>query len=558
MRRCVLLLCLILLGGPALAQLGDLGVDPLRVESGCRPLGMGEAFTGLADDNNAIFYNPGGLAWAKGISFNFKDLDNIAALQAYPIGNGSSLGLAIVNEKLTINGGAAASSSSVVLLSYGTKLGFIPSLYQAAVWQRVGIGLSVKALAGETLRRSGALDRTATGWDIDLGILYKGTDWWSVGATGQNILPAKALGGGEFVWDAGSSEGIPAALKIGGSVKLAGDISSPYFIEGQELTLAGELEFSRTYSSLLRLGGEWGFDKKYFLRAGLAQEWRPTGVGANLSLGAGTRLDEWGADLAFYHDPLRDENTTAFSVSYYPKEWIVIRNLDVQRPSIELETALEKISLQDNAISREDRIEVSGRVKAGVDVYINGLRAATDADSNFRVIVPLQLAKNLIVVEARFEGEKKAWTYKVLREAKVEVAEEKALQREAAKAVTTEQKQAVEQKTAVVVAKRQKVEELVTLGVIEVTPEAEFKLEASITRGELAAWLAKSADLRLPRPLKDVTPDVKKDHPQAAFIKVVIDLKLMTTFPDGTFRPDSAVSREEGERLFKALGISQK
>ncbi|HVN66855.1 MAG TPA: hypothetical protein VMT55_00660, partial [Candidatus Sulfotelmatobacter sp.] len=253
MKRCALLLCLILLGGPALAQFGELGVDPLRVEVGCRPLGMGAAFTGLADDNNAIFYNPGGLAWAKGITLNFSDLDNIAALQAYPTGTGASFGLAIVNDKLAINGGAVDSSSSVVLLSYGTKLGFIPALYKSEAWQRVGIGLSVKSLAGETLRRTGALDRTATGWDMDLGVLYKGTDWWNIGVTGQNILPAKALGGGEFVWDAGSSEGIPAALKIGGSAKVVGDITSPYFIEGQELTLAGEIEFSRTRSPLLRL-----------------------------------------------------------------------------------------------------------------------------------------------------------------------------------------------------------------------------------------------------------------------------------------------------------------
>ena len=35
---------------------------------GARPLAMGGAFVGLADDGNALFYNPAGLAWEKGFS----------------------------------------------------------------------------------------------------------------------------------------------------------------------------------------------------------------------------------------------------------------------------------------------------------------------------------------------------------------------------------------------------------------------------------------------------------------------------------------------------------
>ena len=43
------------------ASLFDLGM-------GARPLGIGGAFVGLADDGNALFYNPAGLAWAEGLS----------------------------------------------------------------------------------------------------------------------------------------------------------------------------------------------------------------------------------------------------------------------------------------------------------------------------------------------------------------------------------------------------------------------------------------------------------------------------------------------------------
>jgi len=48
---------------PAQAGVGSSsGVDFLRLGGGARPLGLGEAFVGQADDASAIFYNPAGLA----------------------------------------------------------------------------------------------------------------------------------------------------------------------------------------------------------------------------------------------------------------------------------------------------------------------------------------------------------------------------------------------------------------------------------------------------------------------------------------------------------------
>src|SRR5262249_10846569 len=40
------------------------------LESGARPLGLGNAFTGLADDANAITYNPAGLGFQRRASFS--------------------------------------------------------------------------------------------------------------------------------------------------------------------------------------------------------------------------------------------------------------------------------------------------------------------------------------------------------------------------------------------------------------------------------------------------------------------------------------------------------
>ncbi|MCU0640910.1 MAG: S-layer homology domain-containing protein [Candidatus Margulisbacteria bacterium] len=562
MRRYAAALLLILFcSWPVAGELAEIGVNPLRLEIAGRPLGLGAAFTGLADDVNSALYNPGGLAWVKGISLTFKDFDNMTALQAYPTGFGSSFGLAVISQTINgipISGGSASSNSNVVILAYGTKLSFLPVLYQNPAWQRVGVGFAVKGLLGETLRRTGVPDRSATGWDIDLGILYKATDWWSIGLSGQNILPAKALGGGTIYWDQGIEEGVPATLKLGASAKVIGDLQSPVFMEGRELTLAGELDYNSGGSFLFRLGGEWGVDKTWFLRTGFLQQQKAGGTTAGLNFGAGYRNESWGADVTLARDPLREESQLYFSLLYFPKDWIVLKRLDVDKPSLYLESALEKISLEDNIVTYDDRIEVFGRVKPGVEVYVNNLRAATDSNNNFKVVVPLQYEKNLIVVEARYEGDKKSWKYKVLRKAAIKLAEESEVQRELQRAKDEAAREALRKKEAELAVRRNKIEELVTLGVIEVSAEAEFRLDASITRGELASWLAKSTGNRIPKVEQDVYPDVLKDNPLAPYIKAVSDWRLMAPFPDGYFRPNTPVSKEEGERLFQILKKAQR
>jgi hypothetical protein len=540
MKRLLYILLFFLVCYPAGGELVELGINPLRLEMGARPLGMGAAFVGLADDVNAVIYNPAGLAWVKGVALTVRDFENLTALQAYPTGNNSSLGLAVVNSRVSdvpFSGGLASSNSNVVLLSYGTKLSLLPMLYKQDLFQRIGVGLSLKGLLGETLRRTGQRDLSATGWDMDLGVLWKGADWWSAGFSAQNFLPAKALGGGEIKWNLATAEGIPASAKLAASARIIGDLGTPVFMEGKELTLGGELDLSGSSPALLRLGGEWGFNRTYFIRAGIMQQWKTEAVVTSLNYGLGFRSEEWGAEMAGYREPLRDEFMVYFSVLYFPRDWVVVRKLDVEKPGVVLETALEKISLEDNIVTYDDKIEVVGKVKPGVEVYVNELHAATSDDNTFRVVVPLQMEKNLIVVEARYEGEKKSWKYKVLRKARVSVAGGKREE---------------------LAARRQRVEELVTLGVIEVSPEAEFKLDASITRGELATWLAKASGLRLPRVEKDLFSDVKRDHPLAPYIKAVVDWNLLQPFPDGTFRPEAPVSKEEGEKLFRLLKKAQR
>jgi primosomal protein N' len=247
---------------------------------------------------------------------------------------------------------------------------------------------------------------------------------------------------------------------------------------------------------------------------------------------------------------LRDERNTYFSILYFPQEWVVVKKLDVEKPVL-VGKSLQKISQRDDYITYDDQLQVTGKVKPGVEIYVNDLPAALDTDNYFATTVPLQLEKNLIKVEVFFQSEKKSWTFKVLRKIKVQVIEEKVLQEELKRAVTSEEKEKLLQASQQVEEKKEKIEALATLGVIEVTPEAEYRLNAGITRGELVTWLVKAANLTLSEVKNDLYKDIPKNHPLAPYIKAVTDLNLLKPFPDGTFRPKALVTKQEGDEIFQ-------
>ena len=117
------------------------GVDAmphLRLGAGARSIGMGGAFTAIADDATATVWNPAGLGSAADLSINFStqqlDLDrshNFIALTK-ALGSAGSIGLAVTNagvsgisqyDKNERYGGQFDYSANAYSLSYGIGLG---------------------------------------------------------------------------------------------------------------------------------------------------------------------------------------------------------------------------------------------------------------------------------------------------------------------------------------------------------------------------------------------------------------------------------------------------
>jgi len=119
-------------------DVGTTGAQFLKIGAGARPVGMGEAFTGVADDVNAIAWNPAGLAFLTRPEFTamhsqwFQDTDYEFAAGVYPTAWGTfGIGASTLNidkiEKRTADtetpDSTFESSDGAYLLSYSRTMG---------------------------------------------------------------------------------------------------------------------------------------------------------------------------------------------------------------------------------------------------------------------------------------------------------------------------------------------------------------------------------------------------------------------------------------------------
>lgn len=95
---------------PAWAGRSDVGTSGavfLKLNAGARPVAMGEAFAGVADDVNAIFFNPAGPARLQKVEFTaqygswFQSIGYNALAIAYPVPSIGTFGVGVVNLDVT-------------------------------------------------------------------------------------------------------------------------------------------------------------------------------------------------------------------------------------------------------------------------------------------------------------------------------------------------------------------------------------------------------------------------------------------------------------------------
>lgn len=255
-RKCPKLLCgliplffLIL----AVTPVSFAGVDAmphLRLGAGARSIGMGGAFTAIADDATATVWNPAGLGSAADLSLNFStqqlDLDRshnfIAVTKA--LGSAGSIGLAVTNAGVSgiqqydareRYGGTFNYSANAYSLSYGIGLG------------NFGIGLTGRMLA-DNFGAEGVESQSGFG-GVDVGLMGHALHI----DVGEEKVPTFHYGiAAKYLGAALGEDTVPMVISVGAAYNL---------YMGNVVTFAADLEQEMVNldesATSLRLGAEY-------------------------------------------------------------------------------------------------------------------------------------------------------------------------------------------------------------------------------------------------------------------------------------------------------------
>lgn len=237
----------------AVSPVSFAGVDAmphLRLGAGARSIGMGGAFTAIADDATATVWNPAGLGSAADLSLNFStqqlDLDrshNFIALTK-SLGSAGSIGLAVTNagvgdiQQYDANeryGGTFNYSVNAYSLSYGIGIG------------NFGIGLTGRML----------MDSFGTA-DVDSASGFGGVDVGLMGHAlhidvGEEKVPTFHYGvAAKYLGAALGEDTVPMVISVGAAYNL---------YMGNVVTFAADLEQEMVNldesATSLRLGAEY-------------------------------------------------------------------------------------------------------------------------------------------------------------------------------------------------------------------------------------------------------------------------------------------------------------
>lgn len=213
---------------PAFSAFEDLGF-------GARAPGMGDAFTGVADDVSALYYNPAGLS----------NVERVKALASHSLfytglSDGSNLGLSAAAAAVPVSGGRNGTlglayqqfSLSGVYYENTGQVSWGYRFEKQSKYEKFSVGGSLKYLShgftrlDETynavesnLGQNGATDPVLAGansksaLDADVGALYRLTKRWTLGAAVLNALQANV----SFT-DSGKDR-VPMKTRAGASYK---------------------------------------------------------------------------------------------------------------------------------------------------------------------------------------------------------------------------------------------------------------------------------------------------------------------------------------------------
>jgi hypothetical protein len=298
-------------------KVGTTSFQFLKVIPEARITGMGDAGVSIADNSDAVFWNPANLIYINGFSSSFSvvdwflDVKQFSFSAAYNLNDFGTIGFhAMVNDIGTIevtrvsslyrdeqgnfNPGITGETIRPNSQVYG--LSFAKSLTD-----KFSFGLTAKyAYENLVVKSTGALM-------FDGGVLYN-TGFKSI------IVAASLRNFGPEVKYYDKSYPLPQTFAIGISTYIVSD-NQPFLASSSDhaVLVAANLSQPRDYSQQYQVGFEYSFRKIFFLRGGYKFNYDEEGV----SVGLGLNYSGYKIDYSFndYGDLLGDVHRFTISFS---------------------------------------------------------------------------------------------------------------------------------------------------------------------------------------------------------------------------------------------------
>jgi hypothetical protein len=253
------------------AKVGTYSLEFLKIGPSARATGMGMAFTPIANDATATYWNPAGMVdvtrtavslehtfWPADVSLDFASL--VFTLPFFPGSVGvSARALSIDPQK-----------ERTVFLPEGTGKEFDAG--------DMSFGLSYaqfftdKFSAGATVHfiHSGLAEKSVNTYAVDFGLIYR------IGYRGMRVGMMIQSLGGKVKYDSQSAK-IPTMFKVGLSM-------AAYQRGAHSLLGVGEFTHPSDNTETMNVGAEYSFNQFFYLRSGYNFGYDSKGMAAGLGL----------------------------------------------------------------------------------------------------------------------------------------------------------------------------------------------------------------------------------------------------------------------------------
>jgi len=480
-----------------------------------RRYGMGGSFAAIEGDPAAALYNPASLGSIdKQVFFSTKttlvgEVDYYAFSWAGAYNNNvwglsyitRMIGDIPVSDEINLN-------NNNIDFSNFTKStfenGVIALSYARLLSDKWSLGMNGKMFFS---RASGIDDANARGMNLDVGVIYRYNKKWSLGFTDLNVINSK------YIWDTGETENIPSKWVFG--------IKTTALKRNIKVLLDFKSSYVTNYPVLIALGTEWHPDKNMFYRFGIDQNVIMPDYGSenlrlyyNYFMGLGLNIGGFRFDYAYkYNTDFQDLSNHIFSFSYVGDEPVDDEMVKIvakvkEDKQLKLEKSMDILIPLDKVITTSATVKVKVKLTNSDKVLINDEEYLAVKKTPVGVTIPIHLGLNDIIFDlSGVSGNQEV--RKILRVASfADIADSPY---------------------------KLQIEQLATLGFIKEDYPDKFNPKRTVMRKEVASIVTQVENIGIPLALKGVW--------QA--IDLLFNQGIIKGFPGGEILPNRKISRGE-------------